>query len=141
MRERKSARAARRGLDLGDLIESLERRASLFGERDACPSDLPVVQEVLQGVREEADFRRASRAMWSFPIVESPLGQGVVEQAVELYRAARRAGITVRSSVDCLIAACALRHGLTVVHVDRDFASLAQVAPLDERALRPLLEP
>lgn len=77
--------------------------------------------------------------MWSFPIVESPLGRGVVEKAVDLYRAVRRRGITVRSSVDCLIAACALRHGLTVVHVDRDFDLLARVAPLEQRSLRPRL--
>ena len=127
-------------VDSSAWIELLRKPARLrpedIGDLDEVVTCLPVVQEVLQGVREEAAFRRASSAMWSFPIVESPLGQGVVEQAVELYRAARRAGITVRSSVDCLIAACALRHGLTVVHVDRDFASLAQVAPLEERALR-----
>ena len=53
-----------------------------------------------------------------------------------LYRAARRAGFTPRSGVDCLIAACALRHGLTVVHVDRDYAALARISPLSQRALR-----
>ena len=50
-----------------------------------------------------------------------------------LYRAGRRSGLTIRSSVDCLIAACALRHGLTVLHHDRDFELLRQVAPLDAR--------
>jgi predicted nucleic acid-binding protein len=41
----------------------------------------------------------------------------------------------VRSSVDCLIAACAMRNQLMVVHVDRDFDHLARVAPLQQRAL------
>jgi hypothetical protein len=49
---------------------------------------------------------------------------------VDLYRTARRSGITVRSGVDCLIAVCALRHHLTVAHRDRDFDLLAQVSPL-----------
>ncbi len=71
--------------------------------------------------------------MWSFPIVESPLGEGVFEEAAGLYRTARRAGLTVRSGVDCLIAACALRHALTVVHVDRDFDLIARVSPLQQR--------
>ena len=44
--------------------------------------------------------------------------------------AARRAGLTVRSSVDCLIAACAIRHSLTVLHHDRDFDLLAKVSAL-----------
>jgi len=96
---------------------------------------LPVVQEVLQGFDQEADFRRAREAMWSFPMVESPLGPDVVAEAIDLYRRVRRAGITVRSSVDCLIAACALRHDLAVLHVDRDFTNLAKVSQLEARDL------
>jgi predicted nucleic acid-binding protein len=41
--------------------------------------------------------------------------------------------LTVRSGIDCLIAVCALRHGLTVLHNDRDFSQLAKVSPLLER--------
>ena len=47
---------------------------------------LPVVQEVLQGFRDEAAFRTAREAMFSLPIVESPLQPQVVEEAVALYR-------------------------------------------------------
>jgi len=96
---------------------------------------LPVVQEGLQGFDREADYRRAREAMWSLPIVESPLGAGVIDEAVDLYRRARRAGVTVRSSVDCVIAACALRHDLAVLHVDRDFTNLARVSQLEARDL------
>jgi predicted nucleic acid-binding protein len=94
---------------------------------------LPVLQEVLQGFREEAAFALARDAMLALPIVESPLRQEVFEEAVGLYRRARAAGLTVRSSVDCLIAACALRHGLTVLHHDRDFGFLARVSSLRVR--------
>ncbi len=96
---------------------------------------LPVVQEVLQGFRDEAAYRSAREAMTALPIVESPLSWAVVERAVELYRLARRRGLTVRSSVDCLIAACAIRHNLTVMHRDRDFPALAQVSALRERSI------
>ena len=92
---------------------------------------LPVLQEVLQGFDREADFRRAREAMWALPIVESPLRPALVDDAVDLYRRARRAGLPVRSGVDCLIAACALRHNLAVVHVDRDFTNLARISQLD----------
>ncbi len=68
--------------------------------------------------------------MDALPIVESPLGRGVRHEAVLLYRAAGDTGLTVRSGVDCLIAACAIRHGLTVLHHDRDFDALARVSPL-----------
>ena len=95
---------------------------------------LPIVQEVLQGFREEAAFRRAREAMLSLPIVESPLAEDVISLAVDLYRSARRGGLTVRSSVDCLIAACAIRHDLEILHRDRDFAAIAQVSPLRQRS-------
>ncbi len=94
---------------------------------------LPVVQEVLQGFRDQAAFTQARESMLALPIVEAPLGQDVFEEAIGLYRRARAAGLTVRSSVDCLIAACALRHGLTVLHHDRDYAALALVSPLAAR--------
>jgi predicted nucleic acid-binding protein len=64
----------------------------------------------------------------------------VLDSAVDLYRRAWRAGFTVRSSTDCLIAACALRHGLTVVHCDRDYTNLARVAPLNATNIRPILD-
>ncbi len=94
---------------------------------------LPVIQEVLQGFREEHAFRLAREAMLALPRVEAPLGVAVFEEAVGLYRSARRQGLTVRSSVDCLIAACALRNDLEVLHRDRDYPLLARVSPLRQR--------
>jgi predicted nucleic acid-binding protein len=96
---------------------------------------LPVVQEVLQGFRDERAFRLARESMLALPIVESPMNQVLFEEALSLYRLARRAGITVRSSVDCLIAACAIRSGLEVLHCDRDFTALEKVSTLRSRAI------
>jgi len=98
---------------------------------------LPVVQEVLQGFADEQAFLTARTAMSALPIVESPLEEGVFHEAVHLYRSARRLGVTIRSGVDCLIAACALRHQLTVLHHDRDFDRLARFAPLRVRKVLP----
>jgi predicted nucleic acid-binding protein len=94
---------------------------------------LPVIQEVLQGFRDERAFQVARESLYALPIVESPLQRAVFDEAIDLYRRSRQAGVTVRSSVDCLIAACALRHGLTVVHRDRDFNGLARISPLEAR--------
>jgi len=103
-----------------------------FREVVTCP---PVIQEVLQGIRDEAAFRRVRGAMTSLPIIESPLGLDGFLEAAALYRVARSAGRTVRSSIDCLIAACAIRHDLEVLHRDRDYGSLAAVSPLRERSV------
>jgi predicted nucleic acid-binding protein len=113
---------ARRPLDLERVLD--------FDEVVTC---LPVIQEVLQGFRDEQAYRRAREAMFSLPIVESPLGGDVFSEAVDLYRNARRSGRTVRSSVDCLIAACAIRHDLEVLHRNRDYAAIAEVSALRHR--------
>ena len=47
----------------------------------------------------------------------------------------RYAAFTVRSGVDCLIAACAIRHGLEVLHCDRDYDALARVSALQARRI------
>jgi len=127
-------------VDTSAWIEVFRKPARLdlgsVGGLDEVVTCLPVVQEVLQGFRDEAAFRVARDAMLALPCVESPLPQARFEEAAGLYRAARRAGFTVRTGIDCLIAACAIRHGLTVLHRDRDFSVLAKVSPLLERNLR-----
>ncbi len=104
-------------------------------EFDEVVTCLPVVHEVLQGFHEEAAFVLARDAMLAFPTVESPLRREVFLEATDLYRRARRTGRTVRSGVDCLIAACAIRNSLAVLHRDRDFDSLAAVSGLEVRRL------
>jgi predicted nucleic acid-binding protein len=83
----------------------------------------------------ERAYRLAREAMLALPAVESPLRIDLVEEAVGLYRTARKRGLTVRSSVDCLIAACALRHDLEVLHRDRDFTAIASVSQLRQRSV------
>ena len=48
------------------------------------------------------------------------------EEAARLYRTCRRNGVTIRNMSDCLIAATAIRHGLPILHNDRDLALLAE---------------
>ncbi len=96
---------------------------------------LPILQEVLQGFDNQRAYHLAREAMLAFPMVDSPLTEEVFQLAIDLYRSARRGGLTVRSSVDCLIGACALRSSLTVLHRDRDFDSLAQISPLDVKRI------
>lgn len=126
-------------VDTSVWVETFRRRDPLQLEAlvdfDEVVTCLPVIQEVLKGFCEERAFRTARDAMLSLPVVESPLGLRVIEEAVELYRAARRRGLAIRSSIDCLIAACALRNDLTVLHRDRDFPLLARVSALRQRTV------
>ena len=102
---------------------------------DEVTTALPIIQEVLQGFGDERAFQTARDALTALPILESPLTEAVFIEAAQTYRSARRAGVTVRSSVDCLIAACAIRHQIPVLHIDRDFDRIATVAPLRARRI------
>ena len=85
--------------------------------------------ELLSGAASEARASELRRFLATFTAVPaaSPADH---ELAAELYRAARRAGETVRSLLDCLVAAAALRLDLPVLARDRDFDVLAGVSPL-----------
>jgi len=126
-------------VDTSVWIEVFRKRPRLVLERavefDEVVTCLPVVQEVLQGFTSDPAFRSARDAMLALPMIESPVSERVYLEAVDLYRRARRAGITVRSGADCLIAACAIRHGLTVLHHDRDFPALARISELEQRQI------
>ena len=100
---------------------------------DEIVTTLPVIQEVLQGFRDEHAYRLAREALFSFPVADNPLPAERFEEAAQLFRLTRRAGKTIRSSVDCLIAATAIAHRLTVLHRDRDFTALSSVSVLQHR--------
>jgi predicted nucleic acid-binding protein len=122
-------------VDTSVWIESF-RRGSSFRLEDVIELEevvtcLPVIQEVLQGFDDQVAYEIAREAMLSFPRVEFPIGEEVFQGAVDLYRRARRTGLTVRSSTDCLIAACAIRHSLAVCHRDRDYDAIAEVSSLE----------
>jgi predicted nucleic acid-binding protein len=120
-------------------IEVLQRRgrehyaAAVAG--DYVVTCLPVIQEVLQGISDDGSFNFAVVAFANIPTIEDPLTRDVFDDATRLYRTARRSGITIRSGVDCLIAACALRNNAVVLHNDRDFQHIAQIVPLKVRHL------
>jgi predicted nucleic acid-binding protein len=87
-----------------------------------------IVQEVLQGIREQSKFEQMRQVLWSALILE-PRELSTYEVAAQLYRSARATGLTIRKPNDCLIAAMALEHGALLVHNDHDFVHLAQVEP------------
>jgi len=131
-------------VDTSAWIEIFARPARLSiddftDDRDRIVTCLPVIQEVLQGFDDERAFRIAKTAMYALHRFDSPLTDTRVDEAVDLYRRARRAGLTVRSSIDCLIAASAVRYHLTVVHNDRDYTHLARVVALNHLDIGPLL--
>ncbi|MBI4402759.1 MAG: PIN domain-containing protein [Deltaproteobacteria bacterium] len=91
----------------------------------------PIIQEVLQGIDTDAKRNRASEGFLALPILANPITLDYFLEASEIYRNGRRRGLTIRSGVDCLIAAIALRHRIPVWHQDRDFSAIAKFTALE----------
>ncbi len=90
----------------------------------------PVMQEVLQGLREGPAHDSFRDALLALPMLSDPLPQSIFLAAAEIYRQGRSRGYTIRSSTDCLIAAVALENRVIVWHKDRDFGIMARYTPL-----------
>lgn len=120
-------------VDTSVWIELLNRRLHApLSERDlvnfvTCG---PIVQEVLQGLRDDPAADSFRRAFRSVPLLSDPLPSRCFVAAAGLYRLGRSKGFTIRSSVDCLIAAIAIEHGVTVWHRDRDYEAIARYTAL-----------
>jgi predicted nucleic acid-binding protein len=118
-------------------IDFLEARGTAFDRhlaaliQDDAPISLVeiVYAEVLQGIRDDEVFQQIRMSLRAHPILR-PQGLHTFETAANLYRAARRRGLTIRRSVDCLIAATCLESGAEIYHNDRDFDALARVSDL-----------
>lgn len=86
-----------------------------------------IVQELLMGARGTAQLGELRIYFDAIPVL-MPTRQTFAE-AGALYARCRWAGITPRSPHDCLIAQTAIEHGVALLHDDRDFELMAQVAP------------
>ena len=79
-----------------------------------------ILTEVLQGFDDEADFRRARTLLTRLPF-EPMLGRQVALQSAANYRRLRRQGITVRKTIDVMIATFCILNNHALLHRDRDF--------------------
>jgi predicted nucleic acid-binding protein len=69
-------------------------------------------------------------ALLAIPIIADPIHLRLFIVAADIYSQGRRRGFTIRSSVDCLIAAIAIEQGAPSWHRDRDFDSIAKYTAL-----------
>jgi len=88
-----------------------------------------IFTEVLQGLPSEDEARLVENHLRAFPILRLE-GLDDFALAAGLYRAARRQGVTIRRTLDCLIAAPCVRTGAPLLHADADFDRLASCSSL-----------
>jgi predicted nucleic acid-binding protein len=87
-----------------------------------CP---PILQEVLQGIREELDFKKTREVLFALDFLNLD-SYYVAEEAATIYRLLRRKGITIEKPNDCIIAFYAIHFKLELVHNDKDFDKIAR---------------
>ena len=97
----------------------------------------PVIMEVLAGARSDQRESDLRRLLLRFELLPFDVVADF-DGAAHIYRHCRRAGVTPRGMVDCMIAAVALRRGATLLSHDADMDRLAEVTGigLDEASLR-----
>lgn len=90
-----------------------------FDDPDVGITDLSLC-EVLQGERKDSEFDRVKSALLELT-VHMAGGMELATESATNYRFLRMRGVTVRSTIDCLIATFCIREGHHLLHNDRDF--------------------
>lgn len=92
---------------------------NLIAEReDICICGI-ILTEILQGVREDTAYKKTKQLLGSLMFL--PMQHSSFILSADIYRKLRRKGITIRKTMDCMIAAVAIQHDIPLVHNDRDF--------------------
>ncbi len=108
-----------------NVINSHTNLAATFVDNDSLYMLPVILQEVLQGIRDEKNFLLIKKAFLQHPF----LPYNEVEMAINaasLYRFLISKGITIRKPNDCLIASLCIENNLPLLHKDRDFDNIAK---------------
>ena len=114
----------------GETTPGVERLQEF--ETEGIPFALPMIcgQELLQGARDQREWSLLHTYLSTQRLLEVSQGFLSYTEAARIFFDCRRRGITLRSSVDCLIAQIALEQDSTLLHDDDDFEGIAEVRPL-----------
>jgi predicted nucleic acid-binding protein len=107
----------------GKVTPQTEKLDMLLGHEPLAVGDL-ILTEVLQGFDNDRDFKEAQRMMTSLLVVEIG-GLGIAIQAAKNFRTLRRHGVTIRKTIDTVIATRCIESRYELLHSDRDFDPFA----------------
>ena len=108
----------------GTITAQTEKLDGLLGHEPLAIGDL-ILPEVLQGFADERDFNQARKILTSLVVVELG-GQKIAIQAAKNFRALRVRGVTVRKTIDTVIATRCIESGYELLHTDGDFDPFAR---------------
>jgi predicted nucleic acid-binding protein len=103
----------------GTVTPQTEKLDHLLGSEPLAIGDL-ILTEVLQGFADEREFEQAHKLLTFLTVVDLG-GRDVAVQAARHFRVLRRAGITVRKTIDSVTATRCILSNYDLLHSDRDF--------------------
>jgi predicted nucleic acid-binding protein len=106
-------------------VERLDRAFAIEEDLTVLPI---IITEVLQGFRTDGGFAAARDLLLALPVYEPSLDTHV--EAARLFRRLRAKGVTVRGTVDCIIAQSCMEHAAELLSPDADFRQIAKHEPL-----------
>ncbi len=112
----------------GQATPAVIRLDDLLDEAEACIAPV-ILQELLQGARSAQALAELRQRFAVLPLLEPAPGGATYAEAGALYTRCRWAGKTPRSPHDCLIAQLAIEFEVPLLHDDRDFETIAEIAP------------
>lgn len=89
-----------------------------------------IFQEVLQGAKSEKEYKLLRRYLETQRFFHPKDSVESFAEAARIFFQCRNRGVTIRSTIDCLIAQVALEHDLLLLHSDQDFDLISRVIPL-----------
>jgi predicted nucleic acid-binding protein len=89
-----------------------------------------VFQEVLQGAKSEKEYKLLRRYLETQRFFHPKDPVDSFAEAARIFFQCRKRGLTIRSTIDCLIAQIAMEHDLLLLHSDQDFHLMVNVIPL-----------
>lgn len=107
----------------GNPSRTAEEVSKLLGSEHVLSTCGLIVAEVFQGLRRESGFGRVTSMFGDLDFLE-PAGIVTYLRAAEVYRELRSRGITVRSTIDCILAVLAEENGCSVLARDRDLEAI-----------------
>jgi predicted nucleic acid-binding protein len=108
----------------GTITAQTEKLDKVLGQEPLAIGDL-ILTEVLQGFADERGFNTARKMLTSLTVVQLG-GQEIAIQAAKNFRALRVLGVTVRKTIDTVIATWCIESGCDLLHDDRDFDPFAK---------------
>ena len=103
---------------------STKKLDGLLGLQPICTGDL-ILAEVLQGFRQDQNYQAAKTLLCSLPVYPM-LGVTLSLKSAENFRILRKQGITIRKTIDTMIATFCIENDFSLLHSDKDFQPFQQ---------------